>query len=419
MNNRTRSALYMASLIFAGEAIFALPFHVARFFRSTFLEVFEFTNTQLGDAQSIYGVLAIFAYFVGGPLADRFPARRLLVASLLSTAAGGLYMATFPDERGMTLLFGYFGVTTILLFWAALIRATRDWGDADEQGRAFGILDGGRGALAAVLASAGALLFSMLFPEDASAVTDAQRASALRMVIFSYTGVTLFAAVLVWLFVPERPVTAAKRTDTLANVKRVGMVPAVWLQALIVICAYTVYKGADNYSLFAVQGFGLDEVEAAKFSAVSQWTRPVAALAAGILGDRFCSSKMIAVLFSALIAGELALALVTPGEGLVAFFMIDVLACSIAFFGLRGLYFALFEEAKIPVSATGTAVGFVSVIGYTPDIFVPRVGGWILDRNPGAAGHQDYYAVMAGFAALGLVATLAFRWFVRSNVNPD
>ena len=34
-------------------------------------------------------------------------------------------------------LWGFFGVSTILLFWAALIRATRDWGGPDAQGRAF------------------------------------------------------------------------------------------------------------------------------------------------------------------------------------------------------------------------------------------------------------------------------------------
>ena len=47
---------------------------------------------------------------------------------------------------------GFFGVTTILFFWAALIRATRDWGGNNAQGRAFGLLDGGRGLLAALLA---------------------------------------------------------------------------------------------------------------------------------------------------------------------------------------------------------------------------------------------------------------------------
>ena len=155
----------MAGLVLAGEAVYALPFHVARFFRPTVLETFGLTNTELGIAQAVYGIVAMLAYFPGGPLADRFSARSLITLSLLSTAAGGLYMATMPGFAGSVLVWGFFGVTTILLFWAALIRATRDWGGIDEQGRAFGLLDGGRGLLAAVWASLAALLFGYLFPE--------------------------------------------------------------------------------------------------------------------------------------------------------------------------------------------------------------------------------------------------------------
>ena len=40
--------LFMLGLVIAGEAIFALPFHVARFFRPTVLEVFNLMATELG-----------------------------------------------------------------------------------------------------------------------------------------------------------------------------------------------------------------------------------------------------------------------------------------------------------------------------------------------------------------------------------
>ena len=153
---------YMLSLIVAGEAIFALPFHLARFFRPTVLEVFNLTNTELGAAQGAYGVFAMLSYFLGGPLADRFAARKLLAWSLWCTAMGGAYMLTFPGYRGASVLWAIFGVTTILLFWAALIRATRDWGGTDRQGRAYGLLDGGRGLLAAAFATLAVGIFGLV-----------------------------------------------------------------------------------------------------------------------------------------------------------------------------------------------------------------------------------------------------------------
>ena len=36
--------MFMVCLIVAGEAVFGLPFHVARFFRPTVLQVFGFNN---------------------------------------------------------------------------------------------------------------------------------------------------------------------------------------------------------------------------------------------------------------------------------------------------------------------------------------------------------------------------------------
>ena len=92
MLDRIRNSRFavIVCLIIAGEAIFSLPFHIARYFRPSFLEVFALSNTQLGDIFAVYGVTAMLAYFPGGMIADRVSVRNLLVASLLATALGGL-----------------------------------------------------------------------------------------------------------------------------------------------------------------------------------------------------------------------------------------------------------------------------------------------------------------------------------------
>lgn len=415
--------MYMLGLILAGEAVYALPFHVTRFFRSSVLETFGLTNTELGVAQAIYGVLAMLAYFPGGPLADRFSARKLLALSLWTTAAGGLYMATLPGPRGAMLIWGFFGITTILLFWAALIRATRDWGGRDEQGRAYGLLDSGRGVLAAGLASLGAAAFGLLFPEGYAAADFEDKKEAVRIVIHGYSLVTALAGVFVWFalsdgFSRERQEPDhwdVNRESIWTHIARVFRMPAVWLISLVVICAYVGYKGFDNYSLYAVQGFGLDDVEAARIVAIGAWMRPIAALGAGLLGDRFLVSRMTVVCFAVLLASQLLFAVYTPAPSLAWVLLLNVLVGSSAIFGLRGLYYALFEEAKIPVTVTGTAVGLVSVLGYTPDIFVSYIGGILLDNAPGLAGHQHYYWFLAAFAAAGLVVSVALMIMLRGQ----
>jgi MFS family permease len=130
------------------EAIYFLPFVIARIFRATMLDIFAITNFELGLAFSAYGVVAMLAYFPGGPLADLFAPKKLMMIALLSTAAGGLVMSTIPDLKELHVLYAYWGFTTVLLFWAAIIRAVRQLGGKRYSGSAFGLLDGGRGLVA-------------------------------------------------------------------------------------------------------------------------------------------------------------------------------------------------------------------------------------------------------------------------------
>ena len=409
----------MIALIIAGEAIFSLPFHVTRFFRPTFLEVFEFSNMQLGLVQASYGVIAMLAYFPGGQLADMFSARKLLAASLIATGLGGLYFAQIPTYQGLHLLFGFWGFTTILLFWGALIRATREWGADSAQGRAFGILDGGRGLFAALIGVIAVFVLRSFFPDDVAMATDVERILALQYVIYCYTLFTFLAVPLVWLCVPEPAVglvnanLIANRPGLLRRTIDVLRLPTVWLQSLIIVAAYVGYKGIDNYSLFAYTAYALNEVEAAELTAYSVWIRPLAAVGAGLLADRILPSRATALCFALMIFCFGFLSLDTPNVSLIWILFANVIVTSAAVFGLRGIYFAMFEEGHVPALETGTATGLVSVIGFTPDIFMGPMSGWILDRSPGLQGHQDFYLLMACFAFLGLLASVLFGRIAR------
>ena len=104
-------------------------------------------------------------------------------------------------------------------------------------------------------------------------------------------------------------------SDPLAGMVNVLRRPIVWAQAAVIVCAYCGYKGLDNYSLYAVQVLGMDEVAAAKFTAYATFLRPVAAITAGLVADRFSTSKIIAVTFSILILCYGLLAVAVPSAG--------------------------------------------------------------------------------------------------------
>ena len=419
-DNKWQRGLVIFSLICAGEAIFTLPYHVTRFFRPTFLEVFDLTATELGVAQSAYGIIAMVAYFFGGPLADRFEPRKLLAGSLWATALGGLYLATFPDVTGVMLVWGFFGLTNILLFWAALIKVTRSWGGNDQQGLAYGLLDGGRGLLAAVLASLGVLAFANAFPLGYDNATLTEKGVILRQVIYGYTAATAAVGVMVWFTLRGIAVETKTEHDSgwttaLTQFRAVVKLKVVWLQATVLVCAYSSYKAFDQYALFAVRGHGIDEIDAAQIVTAGAWTRPIAALALGLLGDRFGISRMALVCFVLLIISHSLFAFTGQALGSLSMILLNTLVTGVAIFGLRGLYFGLLEEGQIPLAVTGTAVGLISVIGYTPDVYVAAIAGYLIDQNPGLLGFQHLFVLLLVFSIVGALAALAFTRQARST----
>ncbi len=397
------------TLILAGEVVFLLPFVVTRIFRPVFLEVFDITNFELGSAFSLYGIVAMVSYFFGGPLADRYSPRKLVSFSLLVTSLGGIIMAMIPSILVLTLLYGFWGVSTILLFWAAFTKATRASGGANSQGNTFGLVDGGRGLVAALLASASVLIIGSFLPENVESATGEQLSFALSMVILLFSLFTLMVAGLVWFSFKDLKVETKSNKITWEGVKAVGKKSIIWKQAIILMCAYVGYKCTDDFSLFASDVLNYDNVDSAHLATIAFWTRPIAAVGAGLLGDRFIHSKIVVVCFGVIIVGSLiiSLGILKPGRELMAIIVLS--STSAGIFGLRGLYYALLQEAKIPMVYTGSAVGLISVIGFTPDIFFGPLMGYILDGNSGASGHEILFGVLTFFGTIGLLIAFTFK----------
>jgi sugar phosphate permease len=405
--------LYIAVLVIAGEMVFGLPFHTARFFRPTLLETFGFTNTQLGYVLGVYGVTAMLSYFPGGAIADRFSARTLLSASLFATSLGGLYMATLPGIVGFGLVYGFWGFTTIFLFWGALIRATREWGGKTSQGTAFGILEAGRGITAALFATLAVAVFALFMPDDATFATDAERRAGMRAVYLTYSAAAFAAGALAWFALSAPDEVTTTRRNPFANMLVVLRQPIVWAQAAVIICAYSCFKATDFYSQYVVIALGKDEVEGARLASYGAYVRPVAALAAGLIADRFNATRSIGAAFAVLAVVYFMLSMSVPDATAVGIIYANILVTLFAVFSLRGIYFALLAETRTPRHITGTAVGMISFVGYTPEIFFAWITGVILDADPGVAGFLNLFRFLSMIAAGGVVVIAWLLWLKR------
>ncbi len=178
----------------------------------------------------------------------------------------------------------------------------------------------------------------------------------------------------------------------------------MWLQAVIVICAYCGFKGLDNYSLYYYEVLGMNETAAAGFAATTGYLRPGGAILAGIVGDRFGIAWTTTVLFASLGACWGVLSFLGMSPELVVILYANLIVTVFGVYALRGLYFALLEQTHVPGAVTGTAIGVISLVGFTPDIFYNMIAGRLLDATPGIGGHQHTFLLLSGLATVGLIA---------------
>ena len=394
-----RHWLIMTVLSLSGGVIFMLPF-LQEVYYIPLAQALSLNNTEVGSLMSVFGISSLMVYFPGGWLADRVSPKKLITISLLTTGAIGLYFATFPSYKISLYIHAVWGVTITLLFWGAMIRMTRNWAPPEEQGRAFGILETGRG-LGEVLSAAGFLaVFAALGSGD----------PALSSVITSFSVLILLLGVVAWFTledtVDEMEVAGEKAKVGLHEIISVLKMPVIWLISTVIFTGYCAYWGTYRFTSYSTDIFMLSVTIGAAIGVGKMWLKPVAALVAGFIADKFGISRSVACLFAVLIASFLIFAILPGNSAMLAMMLANVAVASLAVFAMRGIYFALLEEGGIPLAVTGTAAGIVSAVGYTPDIFMPLLGGVLLDTFPGVLGYRYFFLTVAGICAIALSASL-------------
>lgn len=410
---------FLLLLILAGESVFIIPFVLARVFRPTVLDAFNLDNTQLGLCFSVYGIVALLSYLFGGPIADKFAPRKLIAVALWMTALGGLVYAQFPSYTTLKLLYGYWGFTTIFLFWAPMIKATRVWGGATSQGKAFGFLDGGRGLVGALFGSMGVLIFSLFITSEIAEASVSESRDAFRYVIWVSSGIVVFVGILVWFFMKlDRKLEHEIILDKISilQIKEVLRLPSVMLLMVIILCAYVGYKITDVFSLYAQDVMLYDQVQSAKVGTFLLFIRPVIGVVIGILADRSQTTLWLLISFVISFFGSFLFATGIISPGTTSLFFFSILVVSTGIYAARSLYFAVMERGQIPLVLTGTAVGLISLIGYTPDIFAGPLMGYLIDRSPGELGHQHVFWMLAIFSFIGGLAAWFYHRLYKKEI---
>lgn len=387
--------------------IFQLPF-IRETFYIPIQNAMGLTNAQMGSLNGWYAIVATPAYFLGGIVADKFSPRIMLTFSFLSTGLLGLWFSLFPGYTVSRVIFALMGFTTVMTYWSSVIKAVRMLGDSNEQGRLFGLQEGLRGFLNALLVFVMAAVYAS-FSDNIKGAAAAIRLCAVLLLVIG---------VLCWLVIENT--NAKEQTESLKDVC-VGMfkcmkIPRVWLLAGIVFTAYSIYGLMSYINTYLVTLYGMSETAAANLGGIRYLMQGVGGIIGGFLADKIHSRLKViggaAALLAVSWAAFIAIPVAPSALGLVLgnFFFGVILV-----YAIRSQYFADIDDAGIDVAVTGRVSGILSTFGYLPDVFIFSLAGSWIDSYAGKAGYDRVFLYAAAMGILCVVISFALLSVVKKD----
>lgn len=402
MSDKAKKFMAILALGVSGGSIYLLPYLKYVFYDQQ-IAAMGISNQQSGFLLSIYAIGNIILYIPGGILADKLSPKKCLLFSLISTTALSILYGITLNYSIALVIWLLLSITTVLVFWASLIKAVRIIGTEDEQGMMFGIyyaVNGITGAVSNALA---------LWAGNHGATAKA----ALFNVVMVYSTITAIAALLVALFIyNDNNVRAIKSDKDSFKIKdAVDLIknPIVWIFSIIIFCGYSIYSSTSYFTPYLTAVIGISPTKSGIYSILRNYLFLLLAPLSGYIADKKfkSTSKWIITVFFILILLFVGILLIPEGAN-AAFISIYTLLPGLFALAVYGIQFSVIGETKIPAKVTGTVIGIASVIGYSPDLFMSAMFGTWLDKY-GNHGYTYIFIFQAVICIIGLIAAYIIR----------
>lgn len=407
-NEKLRAIVQFLCLCAGGWSIYQVTYMRYSYY-DAFIEAFSMTNEQFGILFSVYGTLTIATYFLGGIVADKISPRKLLTFSFISTGLLNLWFGTLPGYNMALVIYALLGITSTLTFWAALIKATRQVGKIIGEGKALGGLEGGRQLFNMVVGTALVFWFGRF----------ASMTAGLKTIINFYGFFLIAVGILTFLSFTDE-VEDVTKDNPFQIAKECLKNKNIWVMSLIILGAYAMTSSVTGYiSNYSTSVFGISAAAAAFIGMFQAYFSPLGALGGGVVADKIGISRMLMIGALGMVATVLVMGYMPKGMAMVVLFLV-MFAFFNVFMGVaRGLYYGTMKEANIPMRLSGTAIGIMATLGYTPDIFLSPIIGRILDSNAGAPdiAYKTIFTMLAGFGIFCAVMLLVFRKMNKENIQ--
>ena len=364
------------------------------------LELWQISKTQFGLLMSIYGIVHNIFYVVLAWAQDRFSPRVLIPVNMIFGGVTTFFLGQTNDFATLCFLFVMLSLWCEGAFWPAILSSVRKSTSDSNQGKIFGLLEGGRGGIellqnALTVGLYTYLGYSLLGLEIAFMV------NAVLMVVLGIAA---------WFMLPTATLlksgsdqNAANR-EVLAGMSMTLRLPEVWLAGFAGFSVYLAYTSMPFFLTYLQDLHALPVLAISIFGIVSTSAGRIGiALPSGFIADRFlggASGGLRLGLLGVAIIAAATIALTLGGGGAWAAMALMSLL-SVLFFFMRALYFAPFGQMGLPPRFSGSVIAMAAFIIYLPSSFAYLLWGFILDTFPGALGYALMFGTLGAMAVIG------------------
>ena len=364
------------------------------------LELWQISKTQFGLLMSIYGIVHNVFYVALAWAQDRFSPRVLIPVNMVFGGVTTFFLGQTNDFATLCFLFVMLSLWCEGAFWPAILSSVRKSTSDSNQGKIFGLLEGGRGGIELLQNALTVGLYTYL----------GYRLLGLEIAFMVNAVLMVVLGIAAWFMLPTATLlksgsdqNAANR-EVLAGMSMTLRLPEVWLAGFAGFSVYLAYTSMPFFLTYLQDLHALPVLAISIFGIVSTSAGRIGiALPSGFIADRFlggASGGLRLGLLGVAIIAAATIALTLGGGGAWAAMALMSLL-SVLFFFMRALYFAPFGQMGLPPRFSGSVIAMAAFIIYLPSSFAYLLWGFILDNFPGPLGYALMFGTLGAMAVIG------------------
>ena len=372
------------------------------------LELWGISKLEFGILMSIYGIVHNIFYVGLSWAQDRFSPRVLIPVNMVFGGLTTYFLGKTTDFAMLCFLFVMLSLWCEGAFWPAVLASVRKTTSDSNQGKIFGLLEGGRGCVEFVQNAFVVGLYAYL----GYSVLGLEVAFMVNACIMIGLGIAS------WFILPRETLLKSgddakkNNAEVKEGMKATMRLPELWLAGIVGFTIFMSYTTMPFFLTFLKEVYILPVLAVSIFGILStSGGRITVAMPAGFIAERFFGGPSGGMRAGLIGVAALAIVMIlmpkTPDYAIPA--MVILVALSFLFFYMRALYFAPYGEMGLPPRFSGSAIAIAAFIIYLPATFAYGLWGTLLDKYTGAAGYNFLFGILLTVSFIGAVVATVLK----------